>query len=164
MMNLYQTNELARLESHIDHETGEIDIDSFNRSQIALQDKQLAVVAYLKNEDANIKLLDGAITELTARKKAMQNRHDSLKDYLLVNMQANGITEISAPNFTFTAKLQNNPVSVVIDDESLISDSYKIMPPPPSLQISKTLIKEAIQAGEVVPGAHIESKQRVVIK
>jgi esterase/lipase superfamily enzyme len=163
-MNLYQTTQLAQLQNYVDEETGEIDIDSFNRSQIALADKQLAVVCYLKNEDANIKLLDGAITELTARKKAMQNRHDSLKDYLLVNMQANGITEISAPNYMFTAKLQHNPVSVIIDDESLIEDCYKTIPPPPVAQISKTLIKEAIQGGDVVPGAHLESKMRVVIK
>lgn len=163
-MNLYQTTQLAQLQNYIDQETGEIDIDSFNRSQVALADKQIAVVCYLKNEVANIDMLNNAIKELQARSKAMQARHDSLKDYLLVNMQANGITEISAPNFTFTAKLQHNPISVVIDDESMIEDCYKTMPPVPVAQVSKTLIKEAIQGGDVVLGAHLESKMRVVIK
>jgi hypothetical protein len=32
-MNLYQANELARLEAHIDHETGEIDIASYDLAQ-----------------------------------------------------------------------------------------------------------------------------------
>ena len=163
-ISLYKANELARLENYVDIETGEINIDEFNRSQITLAEKQLAVVCYLKNEVANIDMLNNAIKELQARSKAMQARHDSLKDYLLVNMQANGITEISAPDFTFTAKLQHNPISVVIDDENLIEDCYKVMPPPPVAQVSKTLIKEAIQGGDVVPGAHLESKMRVVIK
>jgi hypothetical protein len=163
-MNLYQTTQLAQLQNFIDQETGEIDIDSFNRSQVALSDKQIAVVCYLKNEVANIDMLNNAIKELQARSKAMQSRHDSLKEYLLVNMQAHGITEISAPDYTFTAKLQHNPSSVIIDDESMIENCYKTMPPPPVAQISKTLIKEAIQSGEVVNGAHLESKVRVVIK
>ena len=163
-MNLYQTNQLAQLQNYVDEETGEIDIDSFNRSQIALADKQLAVVAYLKNEVANIDMLNNAIKELQARSKAMQSRHDSLKEYLLVNMQANGITEIIANNFTFSAKLQKNPPSVVIDDESLIENCYKVMPPPPVAQVSKTLIKEAIQSGEVVAGARLIKTCRLVIK
>ena len=162
-MNLYQVSQLAHLENFVDDD-GVIDIDSFNRSQVALADKQIAVVCYLKNEVANIDMLNNAIKELQARSKTMQARHDGLKDYLLVNMQAHGITEITAPNFTFSAKLQANPPGVVIDDESLIKNCYKVMPPPPVAQISKILIKEAIQSGEVVDGAHIESKMRVVIK
>ena len=163
-MNLYHTTQLAQLQNYIDQETGEIDIDSFNCSQVALADKQIAVVCYLKNEVANIDMLNNAIKELQARSKAMQSRHDGLKDYLLVNMQANGITEINAPNYTFTAKLQNNPASVQIDDEALIPADYFVQPETPPPAVSKALIKQAIADGYVVAGAHIEQKVRLVIK
>ncbi len=163
-MNLYRTNELAKLEAHIDHETGEIDIDGFNRSQIALQDKQLAVVAYLKNETVRIDMLDGAIKDLKARKDAMQSRHDGLKNYLLVNMQANGISEITAQDMTFSAKIKKNPPKLVIDDAGKIpSDLYKYPEAPPPTP-DNALIKAKLQAGEFVDGAHIEQGERVEIK
>jgi len=163
-MNLYQTNELARLEAHIDHETGEIDIDSFNRAKIALADKQLAVCAYLKNETGNIDLIDSAIKELTARKKAMQARYDSLKDYLLVNMQANGIKEITAPNFTFSAKIKLNPPKLVIDDAGIIPMELYIYPEAPAPYPDNAAIKAKLLAGENIDGAHIVQAERVDIK
>lgn len=163
-MNLYQSTELAKLESHIDFETGEINLEAFEDSKIALVEKQRAVVACLKNNDANINMLDNAIKELTARKKSMQARHDSLKDYLLVNMLNNGISEINADNMTFSAKIATNPPSVVIDDESLIPAEYMRVPPVPPLAADKTAIKDAIKAGIEVPGVHLESTQRVNIK
>lgn len=163
-MNLYQTTELAKLEHYIDMESGEIDIEGFNNSQIALKDKQLAVVAWLKNNDANIELLDGAIKQLQARKKSMQARYESLKDYLLFNMKASNISEISAPDLTFTAKIKLNPPSVMIEDDSLIPSEYMTVPVAPPPAPDKTLIKEAIKAGKEVPGCKLTQGERVEIK
>lgn len=162
-ITLYQANELARLHNHIDDD-GVVDIESFDQSKIALKEKQLAVVAYLKNNDANIGMLDNAIKQLQDRKKAMQTRHDSLKDYLLTNMQANGITEINAENLTFTAKIKNNPASVVIDDESLLPADYMRQPETPPPAPDKTLIKKAINDGFEVPGARLTQGFRLDIK
>jgi restriction endonuclease S subunit len=163
-MNLYQTTELAKLEHYIDHDTGEIDIEGFNNSQIALKEKQLAVVAWLKNNDANITLLDGAIKELQARKKAMQSRYESLKDYLLFNMKAHGVSEISANDMTFTAKIKLNPPSVIVEDESLIPKDYMTTPVPPPPAPDKQMIKAAFNAGIEIPGCKLVQAERVEIK
>jgi len=163
-MNLYQATELARLEAHIDHETGEIDIDSFNRSQIALKDKQIAVVAYLKNETLNIDMLDSAIKELNARKKAMQARFDSLKEYLLINMQANGISEITAPNFTFTAKIKKNPHKLIIEDAGKIPSELYVYPDAPPPYPDNAKIKELLKSGAEIEGAYLQQDERVEIK
>lgn len=163
-MNLYQTNQLAKLESHIDHETGEIDIDGFNQSQIALQDKQLAVVAYLKNETVRIDMLESAIKDLKARKDAMQSRHDGLKNYLLVNMQANGISEITASDLTFSAKIKKNPPKLVIQDATLIPREYFVQPPAPPPTIDNARLKDDLKNGIEVLGAVIEQAERVDIK
>ncbi len=163
-MNLYQANALALLERHIDFETGEVDIQAFNQAQIAFHDKQLAVVAYLKNEDGRIALLNNAIKELQAREKAMQARHDWLKDYLLTNMQANHITKLEALDMSFVASIQNNPPSVVIDDEAAIPAEYMRIPPTPVPVADKALIKAAISNGLEVAGAHLQTSQRIVIK
>jgi hypothetical protein len=162
-MNLYQTTQLAQLQNFID-EDGVIDMDGFKNAELALADKQLAVICYLRNETGNIDMVINAGNELIKRGKAMQSRYDSLKDYLLVNMQASGTNEITEPNLRFSAKLQNNPSSVVIDDESLVPPDYFVQPDTPPPAISKALIKQAITDGYVVAGAHLEQKQRLVIK
>jgi hypothetical protein len=156
-MNLYQTTELAKLEHYIDTETGEIDIEAF-------KEKQLAVVAWLKNNDANITLLDGAIKELQARKKALEGRFENLKSYLYKNMKESKITEISALDMTFSAKIKLNPPSVLIEDEAAIPSEYLTVPVMPLPAPDKTLIKDAIKAGKEVPGCKLVQAERVEIK
>ena len=162
-MNLYTANELARLEQHVD-EDGVINIEAFNQSQVALRDKQLAVVAYLKNEVVKIDMLDNAIKELQARKKHMQTRHDWLKQYLLVNMQENGISEISALDSTFSAKIKTNPPKLIIDDAGKIPADLYVYPDAPPPHPNNELIKEKLKAGEVIEGARLEQGKRVDIK
>ena len=163
-MNLYQTSQLATFENYIDIETGEVDIDSYNRSQLALKDKQLGVVCYLKNEVARIDMLEKAIEDLTRRKKSMQSRYDSLKEYLLVNMQAHSISEISAQDSLFSAKIKNNPPKLVIDNAGLIPSELYIYPQAPAPYPDNAAIKAKLLAGEVIEGAHIERAQRVYIE
>lgn len=161
---LYQTTELAKLENYIDTDTGEIDIQAFNDAQIALKEKQLAVVAWLKNNDANIELLDGAIKKLQERKKIMQKRYESLKDYLFCNMKAHGISEINANDMTFTAKIKKNPPKLVIDDAGAIPTELYVYPPAPAPYPDNEAIKAKLKAGEVVEGAHLEQGERLDIK
>lgn len=163
-MNLYQHNELARLDSHIDYETGEINLVEWEASQVALVEKQRAVVAWLKNNDSNINMLDNAIKELTARKKSMQTRHESLKEYLLVNMQANCITEINANDMTFSAKIKKNPPRLIIDDAGKIPNELYIYHEAPPPSVDNAAVKAKLSAGEEVEGARLEQGIRLDIK
>jgi GTPase Era involved in 16S rRNA processing len=162
-MNLYQTNELAKLEVHVDKETGEIDLIAFEASQIALIEKQRAVVAWLKNNDASIAMLDNAIKQLQERKKAIQTRYDGLKSYLHSNMKANDITEINAADLTFSAKIKANPPSVLIEDEALIPKEFMTQPVAPPPAPDKNLIKAAIKSGQAVPGCKVVQGERLDI-
>jgi hypothetical protein len=162
-MNLYQANELARLEAHIDHETGEIDIASYDLAQIALADKQCAVVAYIKNSEATEGMLDVAIKELTAKKKAIAARNASLKTYLAANMKEHGISSIKANDGTFQATLYTDrDESVVIQEGATFPLELCNAPKPP--EPSKSLIKAAINAGQPVAGAVIVRNDRLTIK
>ena len=162
-MNLYQTHQLAQFESHIDHETGEVDLVAFEASQIALVEKQRAVTAWLKNNDASIGMLDNAIKQLQDRKKAMQTRQDSLTKYLYDNMKANGISEINAIDSTFTAKIKANPPSVLIDDATKIPKKFMTKPVAPAPAPDKNLIKASIKEGKAVPGCKLASGERLEI-
>ena len=162
--SLYQISQLATFENYIDTDTGEVDIDNYNRAQIDFHEKQLAVVCYLKNETGRIDLLDNAIRELIARKKAMQTRYDGLKEYLLVNMQAHAISEISAQDSTFSARIKKNPPKLVIDDAGQLPSELYIYPETPPPNPDNAAIKAKLLAGEVINGARLESGYRLEIK
>jgi hypothetical protein len=161
-ITLYKANELARLESHID-EDGVIDVAGYDAAQITLADKQMAVVAYIKNSELTEGMLDAAIKELSAKKKAIAARNASLKVYLSANMKEHGITSIKANDGTFEAKLYlDRDESVVIQDGAVFPPELCGIPKPP--EPSKTLIKAAINAGHPVAGAIIVRNDRLTIK
>lgn len=162
-ITLYQANELARLESHIDPDTGEIDMLAYDAAQITLADKQMAVVAYIKNSELTEGMLDTAIKELMAKKKAFTARNASLKAYLSANMKEHGISFIKANDATFQATLYTDrDESVVLLDGATFPPELCNAPKPP--EPSKTLIKAAINAGQAVAGAMIVRNDRLTIK
>jgi hypothetical protein len=75
-------------------------------------------------------------------------------------MERTGITKIACPYFELA--IVNNPVSVVVDDEQNLPSDYitvKTVKSP-----NKKAIKEAIDSGEDVPGAHLTRTTRLRIK
>ena len=162
-MNLYQANELARLEHYIDHDTGEIDVLGYDNALMTLSDKQQAVVAYIKNSELTEGMLDNAIKDLTAKKKSIAARNASLKVYLSANMKEHGITSIKAFDGTFEAKLYlDRDESVVIQVGATFPP--ELCNPPKTPEPSKSLIKAAINAGQAISGAVIMRSDRLTIK
>ena len=136
--------------------------DTLEGESTAIQQKIEDYAFVIRNMEALPEQIKAEEKRLADRRKAIEKRVDHIKNWLLVNMQQAGITKIESP--VFTVALQNNPASVIIDDESLIDDGFKRLPEPLPLVVDKKLIKAAIDAGQVVEGAHIEVKQRLVIK
>ena len=163
-MNLYHTNQLAQLSNFIDQDTGEIDMVAFDAMQVSLREKQIAVIAYLKNKEVSLNMLDDAIKQLQARKKSEQNRLDNLTKYLYDNMKANGITEIESQDLVFSAKIKKNPHKLIIDDAGKIPCDLYIYhdAPPPSPDNAK--IKELLKAGQHIDGCRLEQGERLELK
>lgn len=124
--------------------------------------KAVALVHYATNIGSDIDAIDTEIARLNARKKSMTGRMQWLNEYLLMNMQRCGISEIKHP--AFTIRLRDNPESVVVADESVIPAEFMKVPPPPKASPDKNAIKAAIKEGRDVPGCHLERKQRVEIR
>lgn len=122
--------------------------------------KSKAVGAYIANAEAEVKAIKEASAKLANRAKVKQAKMDRLREYLLYNMQANGITRIESPDLVL--KTRKKPDSVVIDNEHLIDDKYK--KEKVTITVSKTDIKKAIQAGDTVEGAHLEGGASLVIE
>ena len=166
-MNLYEVstqylataNQLAELD--IDEQTI---IDTLEAEAWPVEEKVRAVSAVILNLQAEADMVKAASDKIAKRAKALQSRADALHDYLLINMQRTGITEIKALDGTFKAKLyRERDANIVIDLENLIPADY-MREIPARYEPDKVLIKKAINDGYEVPGAHIVKKDRLEIK
>src|SRR5690606_11523837 len=127
-----------------------------------LQEKATNVALFIRNLDATADAIDDAAAKMKYRAGVLRRRAESLKEYLLFNMQSSGITKIDSPYFTLSVR--TNPPSVVIDNEEEIPEEYKVQPPPPPPRIDKQAIARDIKAGTEVPGCHTEQRQRLEVK
>lgn len=83
--------------------TGDIEVKATN------------VAAFQLNLAAESNAIKEAIDRMSARRKVLESRIESLRDYLKSNMERCGITEIKSPEFVL--KIKNNPPTVLIDWE-----------------------------------------------
>jgi hypothetical protein len=110
-------------------------------------------VLTLEHQAEGIKKAEG---NMAARRKALENRAERLREYVLGNMQALGKNKLATNEIALSlAKL---PPSVFIDDIALIPPEF-FEPQPPKL------LKTAIKQAGGCPGARIESAgYRISIK
>lgn len=104
------------------------------------------------------------IERLTARRDAERARVNKIEEWLLTNMQACGITQIECP--AFTVKVQHNPESVDIFDQSAVPFEYLRVPEPkpPIAAPDKVAIKAALKAGQEVAGCALKRSVKLIIK
>lgn len=89
--------------------------------------------------------------------KMIDNRINRMKNSLTKAMVTTGKTKFDTENFKFYIK---SSTSTIIDDESAVPDEFCKF----ERKVSKTDVKNAINAGKEVAGAHLETKEGVVIR
>jgi len=110
-----------------------------------LEAKAEGLLAYVANVGSDAAAIDVEIKRLQARKKALTNRQNSLREYLRYNMVAGDIKKISCPLFTVTLRKPIDVVSVGMVDQ-LPPEYVKTTVAP-----DKGKIKAALKAGLDVP-------------
>lgn len=167
-MKLYelslQHRALEALEANEDL-PAEVIKDTLDGLEGELRDKAVSVGHFIRNLESTADAIDEAAETMRLRGTRLRKRAQSLQDYLLFHMIAAGMTKVESPFFTLLVK--TNPPTVVIDSENLIPARYMRTPepaPPPKPTPDKPAIAQAFKAGEQVPGAHTEQRQRLEIK
>lgn len=127
-----------------------------------LETKAQNVAFFVRNLEATAAAIKQAEADMAARRKAMENRADGLKRYIFESMTVAGIEKIECPHFRLAIK--NNPAAVDVFEPGLVPSSFMRTPEPPPPAPDKTAIKEALKAGQDVPGARLTSGQRLEIK
>jgi len=164
MTKLYQITEQHRdLQALADADElpAEAIADTFDALEGEFNDKAMSVVHVIENMDSDVEAVDREIKRLSARKAALSNRRDSIREYLRSNMEATGIAKIECPLFAIT--IAKGRDMVLVDNENLIPDDLveiSVISKPNKREILKRM-----KGGEDIPGARIEkSKSSLRIK
>jgi len=125
-----------------------------------METKAINVTKFMRNMEATAIAIKSAEVEMAKRRKSLETRIKWMNDYLKGSMEQTGITKIECPFFKLS--IQKNPVSVVIKNEAAIPEEFKKQVI--SWSIDKTAIKNAIKAGETIPGAELINGTRLAIR
>lgn len=114
-----------------------------------------AIMERLLNEERQANEMIDAVKEriekLSARRSMFRQRQTSLRDVMMSILQRADLRKVVLPEATVGISRRGRAVQVV--DETLVPDAYCRF----SREVSKTAIKEAIIAGEEVPGAILDN-------
>lgn len=141
-------------------ETGEFspeDIaDTLEGIEGELGDKLDAIMHHVRNIEGQAKTLDEESKRLSDRKKSFENQAKNLKEYALNCLLASGLDKLKTTKNTFTARA--GVVRVIIDNEALLPD--ELVDVQTITAPDKKGIKEALENGIEIPGAHLEVGDR----
>lgn len=149
----------------VDMETGEIlDIERLNALQMERDDKLEGVALWVKDLKAEADAVKAEADKLTARKKALDNKIESIKTWLLQALDGGKLK---------TARCNVYPTHsqrVSIEDEGKLVSFLQTLNEPEQFlrfkdpELRKDEIKKALKEGTIIPGASLEETESVVIK
>jgi len=149
----------------VDLETGEIlDGDALTALQMEREQKLEGVALWVKDLKAEAEAVKAEAEKLNARKKALDNKIDGLKAWLL---EALGGEKLKTARCNV---YQTHSQKVVIDDEKALVDMLMTSPFGEKFlrikepEIDKNALKDSMKQGYEYEFAHLEETESVVIK
>lgn len=160
-MKLYELTGQYRQLQTIDDMDPETIVDTLEAIEGEIEVKAQAIVAVRAGMESDIAAIDAEINRLQTRRKHIENRDRSVRDYLKHNMEASGIKNIKCPLFSIT--LAKGRQIAVIDNEEELPDEYISVKT--SFVPDKKKILDDLKSGLSIPGARLdESESSVRIK
>lgn len=145
----------------VDMDTGEVlfDEENLDKLKVTVAEKFLACKMFAEGQRAKAKSLKDLAKAMTESAKAMEKKAERMDAYMLERAKANG-GEISTDSIT--VKVRKCPQSVEVVNEGAIPERFwreKVV-----RTLDKEAVKEALKAGERVPGAALVRNEKVSIK
>jgi chromosome condensin MukBEF ATPase and DNA-binding subunit MukB len=163
MRPLYEINQ--DILDCINDESGEIlDVEKLDALQMEREAKLEGVALWVKDLKAEADAVKAEADKLTARKRALDNKIDGLKEWL--KFALNG-EKLKTPRCN-VYQTHNQRVTVA-DEAKLISFLQTLEDPEKFLrfkdpELKKDDIKKALKEGTIIPGAALEETEGLVIK
>ena len=163
-MKLYEINQqYDTLKKYItDTDTSEdMFKEAFDQIEAAFEDKAENIVKLIKNIEGDVEAHKVEEKRISEKRKFMENHIGRLKKMLEESMVQMDKDDVKAG--TFTLKIQKNPYSVEIEDESLIPEEYKTIEQ--VVKIDKKHIVDDYKADQMmIPGVNVKQTESLRIK
>ncbi|MCC7219276.1 MAG: siphovirus Gp157 family protein [Candidatus Contendobacter sp.] len=124
------------------------------------ESKAAHVAAYIRSLEAEAAAIEDARKAMERRENALERHARRLRDYLKDQMERTGTPRVKNP--WITVRIQTNPPSVLIEDETLLPERFK--QPVTTIKLLKSEIGKTLKAGEAVFGARLQTSTRLVIQ
>lgn len=161
MIKLYEIAEnFKNIQALLEDETipAEVIEAALQEIQGKFEDKAENIVNFIKSMEAEALAYREEEKRLAANRKALENKAESMKNYLFTNMKVMGYTTVKTPLFKLNVK--KNPASVVVDDLAIIPEDFLVF----TMEANKKKLAEKLKAGEQVEGCHLEQKESLSIR
>ena len=149
----------------VDQETGEIfDPEQLDALQMERAQKLEGVALWVKDLKAEAEAVKAEADKLTARKKAIDNKVESLKTWLLYALGGEKLKTARCNVY------QTHSQKVVIDDEKAMIDMLMSSPSGEKFlrikepEIDKNALKDSLKQGYEFEFAHLEETEGLVIR
>ena len=149
----------------VDMETGEIlDPEKLDALQMEREQKLEGVTLWIKDLTAEAEAVKAEADKLSTRKKSLDNKIASLKNWLLYALAGE---KLKTPRCS-VYQTHSQRVSIR-DQDKLMEYIYSLNAPGtylryPEPELKKDEIKKALKDGYEIPGAALETTESVVIK
>ena len=151
----------------LDMETGEIiDVEKLSSLQMERDRKLEGVALWIKDMKAEAAAVKEEADKLTARKKALENKMESLKTWLLMALDGE---KLNTPRCK-VYQTHSQRVAIVGDEKDLIAWLERNTKDPREYirykdpELRKDEIKKALKDGKEIEYAKLEDTESVVIK
>jgi hypothetical protein len=149
----------------VDQDTGEIlDGEALTALQMEREAKLEGVALWVKDMKAEADAVKAEADKLTARKKALDNKIEAVKTWLLCALNGEKLKTARCNVY------QTHSQKVVIDDEKALIDMFMASPFGEKFlrikepEIDKVALKDSMKQGYEYEFAHLEETESVVIK
>lgn len=158
-MKLYEITEQLRQLMEMDDVPPEQLQDTLDLVQEDFDAKALQCAAFIRELDLEVDGYKQEIDRLAARKKSLESKADSMREYVRHNMQALGITKINGKLFTIALGKPSEVVNVS-DVDKVPDELVRI-----KREADKVAVKAQLAAGIEVPGCELlQGKPKLIIK
>jgi hypothetical protein len=128
----------------------------------SIEEKSISVAKFVRNLEVQADVIEAASKAMNARAARLRNRADSVRAYLLFNMQAASVTKIECPEFTLARR--ENPPAVAIREGVQLPAEFVVTPEPPPPRPDRKKLLAALKAGAQVDGVWLERGERLEIR
>ena len=125
-----------------------------------MEEKAKNISAMILNLQSDIRELKLAEERIMKRRKSAEKSAQWWHDYLLHSMETCDVKEIKTDEFV--AKLQRNPVKVVVEDIERLPSKYVVVKT--SYVANKKLLRKDMKEGEKIAGVELLKSNRVSFK